>query len=108
MGLSTHLLLACLCVSVLQGYGLMYRGYTIVDLAKNCVFEEVSSGASSGEKEREGEEGKVEQWNRSLDATCLNSSFACLWFVAPLLASDCSPADLRIAADGGAAQGLHC
>jgi len=25
-----------------EGYGLMYRGYTIVDLAKNCIFEEVA------------------------------------------------------------------
>jgi 2-methylcitrate synthase len=25
-----------------EGFGLMYRGYTIVDLAKNCVFEEVA------------------------------------------------------------------
>jgi citrate synthase len=24
-----------------EGFGLMYRGYTIVDLAKHCIFEEV-------------------------------------------------------------------
>lgn len=26
----------------------MYRGYTIVDLAKNCVFEEVRWGSAWG------------------------------------------------------------